>query len=466
MRDIMKQIVLGYGRSLLMMAIVVGGTIGCGSTAAEEFTEPEVGPWSRAFGTEASFAQVSAIHVGASGNIALTGTFSEGIDFGAGTLNATAQPSIYVAKLSAGGDHIWSGRTGGGDDNVTGIAMDRGGSTLLTGYFNGKVDFGTGELSGSNDVFLARFGASGIPLWSRQYGDVDGWDAAGGVAVSGTDGSIHLTGRAGGDIDFGGGAVASGQWNTMFVAKLAADGAEVWSRGFIFDQFADGRKIGVDKEGNTFIAGEFSGTLDLGGGSLGGLDDYGFFLAKFDQNGNHVWSKGFTTYQGIQLRDIAVAPDGSVLLVGNFGGDMDFGGGALTSVSYNDVFLVKLAGDGSHRFSMQFGEAGSYPNVAGIGVDGGGNVYVGGTFDGSLSFGSEVLTSVGSGDVFLAKLDKDGKVVASGSFGDDQPQALGALAVDTWGNTVLAGVFSGTIDFGTGKLDAETSPKLFVARLP
>jgi hypothetical protein len=465
MRDMMTHFEFCYARSLFMMVIAVGG-IGCGEAATEEFTEPVVEPWSQAFGDEETSPQVSVVHVGASGNIALTGTFNGSIDFGAGALAATAQPSIYVAKLSAGGDHIWSGRTGGGDDYVTGIALDRGGSALLTGYFNGKVDFGTGELSGSNDMFLARFGASGIPLWSRQYGDTDTWDAAGGVAVSDEDGNIHVTGRAGGDIDFGGGAIAAGQWMTLFVAELGADGGAVWSRGFKFEGSADGRKIEVDKEGNTIIAGEFNGNLDLGGGALGGFDDYGFFLAKFDANGKHVWSKGFTTFQGLQFRDIAVAPDGSVLVTGNFGGGIDFGGGELTSVSYNDIFVVKLGADGGHRFSKRFGEVNTYPRVAGIGVDGEGNAYIGGSFDLSLTLGSDALASAGNDDVFLAKLDKDGSVVASGSFGDEQSQSLDALAVDMWGNTVLAGTFFGTIDFGSGTLNADETRKLFVARLP
>jgi uncharacterized protein (AIM24 family) len=443
-------------------------TLGCGSsTTTEEITEPDVAPWSLAFASEDGSSKVSAITVSASGNIALTGEFSSDIDFGGGTLEATAQPSFYVAKLSAAGAHVWSGRTGGGDDFATSIALDRGGSALVAGNFNGELDLGSGELSGSIDGFLARFGASGIPIWSKKFGvESGGGDTVNDIAVSDTDGSIHLTGIASGDADFGAGPIAPAQWSTLYVTKLAADGEAVFSRAFLTDVYANGRKIAVDNDGNTILAGEFSGNLDLGGGSLGSFNEYGFFVAKLDANGNHVWSKGFTTNQGLQLADIAVAPDGSVLLAGSFNGSLDFGGGELTGQSFYDIFLAKLGPDGSHRFSKRFGDPNTYPYCAGVAVDGEGNVYLSGSFEASINIDGEALTSVGNLDVFLAKFDPNGGLIQTGSFGGSDSQQVSAMAVDRWGNVVLAGSFSGSLDFGPGLLDAGTDRSLFVARLP
>jgi hypothetical protein len=188
------------------------------------------------------------------------------------------------------------------------------------------------------------------------------------------------------------------------------------------------------------------------------------FVMKLDQKGNHVWSKGFTSFGKLQLVDVAVDPNGDVLLAGDLTGTVDFGGGALTGEGYNDVFLVKLGAGGGHVFSKRFGEINTYARATGVGVDGDGNVYVAGSFDNLIDFGGGAMVSMGFDDVFWAKLTSGGALVESRAFGDSASQSLSAMAVDTWGNTVLAGTLYGTIDFGSGRLDADGLQKLFVAR--
>jgi hypothetical protein len=442
----------------------MASSTGCGGEPDTALEEPDVEPWSKTFGNEGSNPQVTVITTGVSGNIALTGAFNGTINFGAGDLEATAQPSFYVAKLTAGGGHVWSARTGGGNDTATSLGLDRGGNMLLTGYFDGDLDLGTGLLVGDDDLFLARYGASGEPVWSNKVGTQFAWDAARDIAVSPSDGSIYLTGRVGGMADFGIGPIAESQFSTLFVAKLNATGLAIWNRGFGSDGFAEGRKIAIDKDGNTIVAGEFSGALDLGGGTLGSFDSYGIFVVKLDQNGKHVWSRGYTTVQNLQLSDVAVDPSGDVVLAGNFSGSVDFGGGSLTSESFNDAFLVKLSAGGGHAFSKRFGEAGTYPRTAGVATDGDGNVYMAGSFDQTIDFGGGGMVSMGADDVFWAKLTSAGALMESRAFGDSASQSLSAMTVDTWGNTVLAGTFYGSVDFGSGRLDAGEFQKIFVAR--
>jgi hypothetical protein len=446
------------------MSVFAVASLGCGESSDADFPEPDVEPWSKAFGGQASTSQAAAITTGVSGNIALTGPFSGTINFGAGDLVANAQPSFYIAKLTAAGEHVWSGRTGGGNDTTTSLAFDRGGSTLVTGFFDGELDLGTGLLSGDDNLFLARFGATGAPVWSRQVGDPFAYDAANDIAVSTADGSMHLTGRAGGTADFGAGPIAESLFATMFVAKLTGSSGALWSRGFGSDGYADGQRIAIDKEGNTIVAGEFSGALNLGGGTLGSFDSFGVFVMKLDANGGHVWSKGYTTYNNLQLSDVAVDPNGGVVVAGNFAGAVDFGGGELVSQGFNDVFFVKLSAGGEHVFSKRFGEVDSYPRTASVAADSAGNLYLGGSFDKTIDFGGGGLVSMGADDVFWAKFTNDGAMMESRSFGDSTSQSLSAMAVDMWGNTVVAGTFYGSVDFGSGRLDAGDQQKLFLAR--
>src|SRR4030095_16523283 len=82
--------------------------------------------------------QPYAVAVDASGNVAVTGSFQNSIDFGGGPITASGtSPSIFVVKLSATGAHLWSKGMGGtGADYGRGIAFDPSGNVVVTGSFN------------------------------------------------------------------------------------------------------------------------------------------------------------------------------------------------------------------------------------------------------------------------------------------------------------------------------------------
>src|SRR5690349_13691357 len=81
----------------------------------------------------------------------------------------------------------------------------------------------------------------------------------------------------------------------------------------------------------------------------------------------------------------------------------------------------------SHLWSQRFGDA-SFQNGYSVATDPAGNVYIGGTFQGSVNFGGSTLTSLGSNDIFLAKFSPTGAHVWSKRFGDSSIQIGQAVA--------------------------------------
>jgi hypothetical protein len=89
-----------------------------------------------------------------------------------------------------------------------------------------------------------------------------------------------------------------------------------------------------------------------------------------------------------------------------------------------------------------------------IAVDGQGDVYVSGMFNGAASFGTTTLTAPtapGTGNMFLVKYDGGGNVLFAKSYGTatgvyDKPM----IGVDPAGNVYLGGGFSQTLDLGGG----------------
>jgi hypothetical protein len=91
---------------------------------------------------------------------------------------------------------------------------------------------------------------------------------------------------------------------------------------------------------------------------------------------------------------------------------------------------------------------------ASIGVDGAGNVYTTGYFNGTVDFdpgaGVFSLTAAGGDDGFLLKLDASGNFIWAKKFGGTGYESAISLAVTGTGDIYYTGGFSGTVDFDPG----------------
>ncbi len=82
-----------------------------------------------------------------------------------------------------------------------------------------------------------------------------------------------------------------------------------------------------------------------------------------------------------------------------------------------------------------------------------GDIYLGGTFKGDVTFGGGWLSGEEVGTLFVAHLDPQGEHEMSGSTGADDE--LRSMAVGPDGSFYVAGAFDGSVNFGTGKLTGE-----------
>ncbi|MCB0158575.1 MAG: DUF11 domain-containing protein, partial [Caldilineaceae bacterium] len=92
----------------------------------------------------------------------------------------------------------------------------------------------------------------------------------------------------------------------------------------------------------------------------------------------------------------------------------------------------------------------------GIAVDGAGNSYVTGHFAGTATFEATTLTSTGGDDVFVAKYDNAGTLVWVAQDGGTGFVIGRSIAVDSAGNSYVAGDFFGTATFGAGESNETT----------
>jgi hypothetical protein len=334
------------------------------------------------------------------------------VDFGGTVLSSnTGSNDVFVAKYAANcGALQWIRSFGSsGNDFGYGLAVDAGGNLIVTGYFSGSADFGAG-LTLSNgpfaDVFIAKYAASnGAYLWAHTlYGpSID----AGRAAAVDRDGNIILAGSF--QLSVADGTTFAPLFTgvgsaDIYMIKFAPNGAYLWWRSFGSDGEDVAYGVAVDSGGNIALAGTFQNTLSLGGTPLvtAGLSDG--FVAKFSPMGNHLWSRGLGG-TGAEY-DYAVAMDGAgnVVMTGAFQNSVTFNGGSLTSAGRSDILVAKYSATGVPLWSRSYGDANDDMGY-GVAVDGSGNVFVTGYFQGSTDFGGGSVTSAGSSiDGFLLKL--------------------------------------------------------------
>lgn len=119
-------------------------------------------PWARqAGGTLPDSARAVTVTTG--NQVFVAGYFSGAAAFGGDTLVSVANTyDAFVTRLDTNGTFAFAQQAGGSDlggDFGLGVAVDAGGSVLLTGYFNGASALGgkTATSTGAEDVFLTRF---------------------------------------------------------------------------------------------------------------------------------------------------------------------------------------------------------------------------------------------------------------------------------------------------------------------
>ncbi|HWR27556.1 MAG TPA: PKD domain-containing protein, partial [Candidatus Thermoplasmatota archaeon] len=155
---------------------------------------------------------------------------------------------------------------------------------------------------------------------------------------------------------------------------------------------------------------------------------------------------------------------GNAYVTGVFLVSITFGTTTLTSQGSWDVYVVKLDGNGDWQWVVSGGSS-STEGAWGTAVDAKGDPYITGVFEGSVTFGESTLTTQGGRDVFVAKLDADGNWLWAISAGGADWDEGYALTVDSSGYVYATGYFDGSALFGETTLTTQGDYDVFIAKL-
>lgn len=262
--------------------------------------------WAKQVGS-ASLEYSLAITTDQAGAVYTTGYFTNTLDFdpGPGVYNMSIvgnSRDVFIMKLDASGNFQWAHRFG--DiymDLCVSLVTDANNNIILSGSFNGTVDFDPGNnvynltCNGGPsrpDIFVVKLNNQGEFVWARNwahYGCGYGF-----VITADSSDAIYMTGNFKDTMDLDPGTatynvIATGSGPAdLFILKINSAGIFDWGVSAGGTAHVYGYSIAVSKYYHVFTSGNFSGTIDFDPGSgvtnVPCVGSYNMYLHKMRQN--------------------------------------------------------------------------------------------------------------------------------------------------------------------------------------
>jgi hypothetical protein len=417
------------------------------------------------------------------GNVYITGFYdSPSITFGTTTLINGGNQDIFFVKYDPSGNLVWAKSLGStGNDRGLTITTDALGNVYIAGnYESPTLTFGTTTLTnlstnGFNDLFIAKFDASGNLVWAKTAGNAGNesassikCDASGNIYLAGSYESVSIT--------FGTTTLTNiettGFFSDLFIVKYDASGNVLWANSAGGIETDESYFITTDDSNNVYVTGWYSDDLIVGPFTLTSADSTGLgdvFIVKYDTNGNVVWAHGYGNVGNDFGCSITTDNLGNIYLTGFYAASsITFGAFTLSSSAATNMFIVKYNAVGNVLWAQAAVSSGGSIGYC-VTTDPSGSVYVGGIFSSTfIEFGTTTLTNVGSNgysDIFIVKYDSLGNSIWAINVNGTGYDAIVGLTCDSFGNIYVAGHHLSTLAFGSTSLTSAGDMDIFIAKL-
>lgn len=360
------------------------------------------------------------------------------------TTGTSEPPPLTTGDFTTTGDST-TGESTTGDSTTTTTTTTTGDSTTTTTTTTTTGDTDSTTSTPETTTGEALDCSDGV-AWTRNILTDAGSSMIDDILAD-PDGNLIVAGRFWFVADFGGGPVLANGFEDAFLAKYGPAGELLWLRTYGDDFEQRARSVALAPDGDILVAGEFRGQIDLGGGPFAsaGYDDV--FLARLTPAGEHVWSKGFGGPDIDSGVRVTVDDAGEVILLAGAGVAVDFGDG----VPGQDLasHLVKFSPTGDLLWHRSYTGNDLYPR--GVAVDAAGDIVFVGEFNGPVDFGGGLEDALASTNVFVLKLDADGQFTwlrqNAGAPSGGKPFVVN-VDIDAAGDIHLAGWYWGSFGFG------------------
>lgn len=227
-----------------------------------------------------------------------------------------------------------------------------------------------------------------------------------------------------------------------------------WVRGASesLDYNTDVWSVVSDSADNYYVAGAFRADFSADGVSFTApTKGQGYFVAKYDTDGNIIWGKVIEAFAESNTRLPRIHNMGDKIYIAGVSVDNIIVDG--TTYGYEDfdnLFLIRLSLDGAFEFVNTYPDssAAEPPYVAGITHNQQNRLYITGSFSGYLDLGPTTLPS-NTPTTFICMFDADGNFVGvdkTTSPGSSQSRGW-PVTVDADNKLLVGGHFQSSINY-------------------
>jgi hypothetical protein len=358
------------------------------------------------------------------GNSYAAGYFRDSVRFDS-TFLYYPQNAIYIMSYNTSGNLRWAKRAGISNLSITpsDIAYDYAGNIYITGSFSDSINFSTAVIysyPGKTNGFIFKYDTLGNFISAQSI--ISPNNIFSGPSVSCVNSSATLVaGTFKDSLKAGAITISSADSNNFYLAKYDNAG-NVLSVKIIGSNSCNAARVSCDQNKNIFFSGMFRDSVWINS-SVVAYAKGGAFISKFDSSGVFNWATTLIG-NGVYLSQIKTDAMGNVYAAGSFNDSLSLGTINLffAGVQHN-VFLAKYNATGNCLWAKRITDTTfTQINTHGLVVTGK-HVYVAGEFTRSIVFNGIPYNSTGfSRDIFIAKYDSAGSEVSwkqAGSSGED-----------------------------------------------
>ncbi|MBP6624423.1 MAG: SBBP repeat-containing protein, partial [Chitinophagaceae bacterium] len=313
---------------------------------------------------------------------------------------------MYIQKLDSNGNLLWAKLIVGtfpySASNL--VKTDNSGNIYVTGSFGQTVDFDPGPAVHNitpqgYEIFILKLDSLGDFIWVKTIAGTSTGALKIDALVVDANNNLILGGPYTDIVDFdpnsGISNLSSLSIYSGYILKLTSTGNFVWVKSFNSNYSVRIIGMDVDATNNIYCSGTFSGTLDLDPDTAtnnvsSALNTSNGYIVKLDSNGSHIFGESFGGTGNIFFATLDLDNNNNVIIGGTFKNFTDFDP---SNADYNlygpnsffDVYLLKLSNTGTFIWAKQIQ---GYDDVElnGVDIDTTGSIYATGFFKSPTDF--------------------------------------------------------------------------------
>jgi hypothetical protein len=407
--------------------------------------------WTNSLNGPSEEDEIDAVASDNEGNVYLSGKFEREltIDGQSEPIVSNGMADIMVVKYNQNGAWQWTKRFGGmGEDNIFDADCDNQGNLIMSGYFQGTVQFGDFQLAsqGGFDMVILKISPNGEVINAIRLGGT-GNDGGNELEI-GNSNQIIIGAQSDGTFE----GITNTGLQDAYIISMTSDFSVNWIRSVQGSGIARAKAIEIDNLGNIYLGGDYvnenlindsenTNTFE----NFGGTDAY---LASWTASGALRWIKNWGGIGNDLCKGIVTTSQNNIYAVGEFTNLVDFDETSLASdVGSQDLFIWMLENDGSSQWVRHI-KASENLTGAEVTTDDQDNLYFGLGISGNVEFQTgetdfrSVTSCGGQNCPILIQYNSNGKFIDYIQAAESDDARFGELAFSQ--NTIFIDcVFSG-----------------------